>query len=199
MANHFLQAVLDETQKKNQDLRTENSPLRTTQVIQDVLSGLLDYGVCFSPHGHPELEKKVLYTGQLKVVVSKHHPLVKLAKKKEFKFESLNDYPATIHKFSAGVDYCENHPAFKQFGIQPKVFQYFHSDELCVQSLLTQNLWTLVPDVVENFYKAELFSIPLPKGWDAPYEISTLYRKTMKNRAIFMHLDERLKEQFTRK
>lgn len=198
LANHYLQAVLNNTQEKNPDLRTENAPLRTSQVIQDVLSGLLDYGLCFSPHGHPALEKEVLHTGSLKIIVSKDHPIVKMAKKSDFKLELLNRFPASIHKFNTGIDYCENHPAFDQFGIKPRVKQYFHSDDLCIQSAVRGDLWALVPDVVEQHYKNVLFSIPLPKTWKAPYEICSVYRRTMKDRGILIHLNEQLREMLKR-
>ncbi len=193
LASRYLQAVVDETQNKNPELRTENSPLRTAQVIQDVLSGLLDYGLCFSPHGHPSLERNLLYSGELKIVVSKKHPVLKLIHKKEFKLASLNQYPAALHKFAPGIDYCENHPAFEQFGIKPKIDQYFHSDELCIQSVVRRNLWTMIPDVVSDHYRSALVELPLPRAWNAPYEICSIYRKTMKNRSIFSHLDEQLK------
>ena len=196
LAHHHLQSVLDDSQKKNPDLRTENSPLRTTQVIQDVLSGVLDYGVCFSPHGHPKLEKELLYTGELKIVVSKKHPIVKLVQKKDFKLSLLNQYPATIHKFSPGIDYCENHPAFEQFGIQPQIDQYFHSDDLCIQSVVDRNLWAMVPDIVAEHYQSVLFALPLPRSWKAPYEISSIYRKTIKNHGIILHLNSQLKSRF---
>jgi DNA-binding transcriptional LysR family regulator len=185
---------LNETQKANPGLRAENSPLRTSQVIQDVLSGLLDYGVCFSPHGHPSLERKVLHTGTLKLVVSKKHPLVKLVQNKTFKLDHLNQYPAIIHKFSPGIDYCENHPVFEEFVIMPKVSQYFHSDDLCVQAIQGHEAWAMIPDIVESKYSSALFSLPLPRSWSATYDICAIYRKTMKNRGVFLHFDEKMKE-----
>ena len=199
LAEHHLQNVLDKTQKENPELRTENSPLRTTQVIQDVVGGILDYGVCFSPHGHATLERNVLYSGTLKIAVSKKHPIVRLIQKKGFKLALLNSYPASIHKFSPGIDYCENHPAFEEFGIRPKISQYFHSDELCVQSVISQNFWTMIPDIVAERFKSNLFMVPLPSSWRAPYEVCSIYQKAKKSRDLFLHLDQKLRESLTPK
>lgn len=196
LASNYIQPVINEIQKLNPGLRTENSPLRTAQVIQEVLSGVIDYGLCFSPNTHPLLERKLVHTGDLKIVISKTHPLVKLIKKNQFKLSMLNDYQTSVLKSSPGVDFCDNHPMFEEFGILPNIFQYFHSDELCIQSVLENDIWTMVPDIVEEKFHSQLFSIPLPKNWVAHYEICSVYRKTMKNREVFAHFDECLKERF---
>jgi len=194
LAVHYLQNLLDEIQTKNADLRAENSPLRTTQVIQDVLDGFLDYGVCFSPHGHPQLEMTTLHTGTLKIAVSKNHPLAKAAKKDDFKLAQINRFPAFTHKFAPGIDYCENHPIFETVGIKPKISQYFHSDDLCVQSLIRSEAWAMIPDIVVKQYSRDLIALPLPRQWKAPYEICSIYRKALKDRPLLHFLDERLKK-----
>lgn len=195
---HYIQPVINEIQKKNSGLRTENSPLRTAQVIQEVLSGVIDYGLCFGPNVHPLLERKLIHTGDLKIVISKTHPLAKLIKKNQFKLTMLNDYQTSIVKSSPGVDFCDNHPMFEEHGIYADVFQYFHSDELCIQSVLANDIWTMVPDIVEERYHAQLVTVPVPKKWAATYEICSVYRKTMKNREVFSHLDQCLKNKFER-
>lgn len=196
LAANYLQPVINGIQKLNPGLRTENSPLRTAQVIQEVIDGIIDYGLCFSPNTHPQLERKLLHTGNLNIVIAKSHPLVKLIKKNQFKLDMLNDYQTAVLKSSPGVDFCDNHPMFEEHGILPKVYQYFHSDELCVQSVLESDIWTMVPDVVAEKHHSQLVIVPVPKKWVAHYEICSIYRKTMKNREVFTHLDECLKEQF---
>lgn len=193
LANHFLQPILHETQMQNSELSIEISPLRTTQVSQEVLSGLLDYGICFSPSGHPDLEKQILYHGNLQIVVSKKHPLVKQVRNKTFKIKALNDYPASIHKYTPGIDYRETH-AFDKIGVQPDIRNFYHSEELAIKTVLESDFWAVVPDLVADYYKSELFIIPLPKEWNATFEICSIYRKTMKGRGIFLHLDQKLLE-----
>lgn len=195
LANHYLQPVLHKTQKQNTEISIEISPLRSTQVIQEVLNGVMDYGLSISPGGHPNLEKQVLYTGKLKVVVAKNHPLVKKIQNKTFKFSFLNDYPASIHKYTPGIDYQETH-AFNKIGVQPQISNFYHSEELAIKSVLDSELWAVVPDLVVNHYNTKLVSVPLPKDWDASYEVCSIYRKSMKGREIFLHLDQMLLKEF---
>lgn len=194
LANHFLQPTINDAQKKNLDLRTENAPLRTSEVIRDVLAGLLDYGLCFSPHEHPLLETVKLHTGTLVIAVSKIHPLVRVASKKGFHLKAINQYSAVIHKSSPGIDYCENHPEFARLGIEPQIAQYFHSDDLSVQSVINGNFWTMIPDVVAKYYQSKLYTLPLPDNWKAKYDIRAIYKKTMKQRPIFAYLDNALRD-----
>jgi DNA-binding transcriptional LysR family regulator len=197
LAQHFLQPVLHEIQLKNPELKTEISPLRSIQVVQEVLNGTLEYGLCFSPSEHPDLEKKTFHHGSLKIVVAKNHPIIKITRSKSFKLSLLNAYPAAIHKYSPGIDYRENY-VFKKFGIQPDIRNHYYSEELAIQSLLSSDLWAVIPDVVEKHYRSVLFSLPLPPGWNAPYEICSIYRKKMQQKNILLHLDQALLEELNR-
>jgi DNA-binding transcriptional LysR family regulator len=193
LSNHYLQPVLHQLQKQNSEISIENSPLRTTQVIQEVLDGVLNYGLCISPSGHPNLEKQLLYKGTLKIVVAKNHPLVKKIQNKTFKLNFLDNYPAAIHKFSPGINYQETH-LFDKIGVRPNIKNYYHSEELAIKSVLESDLWAVVPDLVFNHYNSKLVSIPLPRDWNAPFEICSIYRKSMKGREIFQQLDQQLLE-----
>jgi DNA-binding transcriptional LysR family regulator len=195
LANHYLQPALHKTQKQNSEISIEISPLRSTQVIQEVLNGVLDYGLCISPSGHPNLEKRTLYSGKLKVVIAKSHPLAKRILNKTFKISNLNEYPAAIHKYTPGIDYQETQ-AFNKIGVQPNIRNFYHSEELAIKSVLDSDLWAVVPDLVFNHYSSKLISVPLPRDWDASFEICSIYRKSMKGREIFHHLDQQLLEQF---
>ena len=194
-SNHTLDDAHHEIQKKHAEVSIEISPLRSTQVVQEILNGILDYGICISPSGHPNLEKQVLHKGLLKIVVSKVHPLAKKIQNKTFKYSLLNDYPAAIHKYTPGIDYQETH-AFEKIGVTPNIRNFYHSEDLAIKSVLSSHLWAVVPDVVFQHYKTKLVSIPLPKDWDASYEICSLYRKSMKGREIFNRLDQMLMEKF---
>lgn len=187
LAHHFLQPVLHNLQKKNPDTSIEISPLRSTQVSQEVLSGSLDYGLSISPSGNPMLEKNVLYTGKLCIVSSKKNPI---------KFKKLADYPAAVHKYSPGIDYRETH-AFERLGIEPDIKNFYHSEELAIKSVLDSEMWAVVPDLVYQHFKAHLFLVPLPKEWNATYEVCSLYRKSMKTKPIFKILDELLQSSLT--
>lgn len=192
LAQQYLWPVLHKLQKENAETTIEISPLRSTQVTQEVISGALDYGITISPSGNPLLEKNVLYKGNLCIVVSKKHPMVKLIKAKSFKFKLLNDYPAAIHKYSPGIDYRETH-AFGRLGVEPIIKNFYHSEELAIKSVLNSEMWAVVPDVVYEHFKSDLFLVPLPKEWNASYEICSIYRKAMKNRTVYPILDELLR------
>ena len=191
LAHHYLQPVLHDLQSKNPDISIEISPLRSTQVIQEVLSGGLDYGLSISPSGNPMLEINTLYTGSLSIVVSKKHPFIKQIRNKTFKFKNLNDYPAAVHKYSPGIDYRETH-AFNRLGVEPDIKNFYHSEELAIKSVMDSEMWAVVPDVVYEQFKSDLYLVPLPKEWSATYEICSLYRKTMKKRRVYQILDELL-------
>lgn len=193
LANHYLQKSLFDVQKKNSDISIEISPLRSIQVVEEIIKGDIDYGLCISPSGHPNLVKKSLYSGSLNIVVAKHHPLVKKIKNKTFNLSLLNDYPAAIHKFSPGINYQETKP-FQQFGIQPQIKNYYHSEDLAIQSVLHQNYWAVVPDLVFSHYQTKIVSVPLPRDWAASYEVCSVYRKTFKDRPLFLHLDQLLED-----
>lgn len=195
LANHSLHDVLHQIQKKHAEVSIEISPLRSTQVMGEILNSNLDYGICISPGGHPHLEKHVLYKGLLKIVVSKTHPLAKKIQNKTFKYTLLNDFPAAIHKYTPGIDYQESY-AFEKIGVTPNIRNFYHSEDLAIKSVLSSNLWAVVPDIVFKHYKTKLVSITLPKDWEASYEICSLYRKSMKGREIFNRLDQMLMEKF---
>lgn len=196
LAHHFLQPVLHKAQKQNSELSIEISPLRSTQVMQEVLSGVLDYGLCISPSGHPNLEKQTLYQGKLHIVLAKTHPLSKKIANKTFKLNLLNSYPAAIHKYTPGIDYQETH-AFNKIGIQPDIRNFYHSEELAIRSVLDSELWAVVPDIVLNHFSSKLVSVPLPREWNASYDICSIYRKSMKGRDIFQHLDQLLQKELS--
>lgn len=195
LANHYLQPVLNELQIANPDISCEISPLRSTQVLQEVLQGILDYGVCIGAAGHPSLERQVLYSGELKIVVSKKHPVVKQIKNNTFKLKSLSDYPAAVHKYAPGINYQEAQ-VFQKVGIDAVIKNFYHSEELAIKSVMESQLWAVVPDFVAHHYKADLVIVPLPREWKTTFEVCSLYRTSMKGRPIFQHLDQVLKSHF---
>lgn len=195
LAQHFLQPVVQDIQGENSHISVELSPLRSTQVLHEVLSGVLDYGLCISPSGHPGLEKQILYTGKLCLVVARQHPLAKQVRQGTFKIKSLNDYPAAIHKFAPGIDYRETQE-FERLGVEPDIKNFYHSEELAIQSLQASEMWAVVPDLVARAFKSDLCLLPLPKNWNASYEVCSLYRKSLKDRSIYKMLDQRLLKLF---
>ncbi len=195
LANHYLHPILQKIQNQNPEVSVEISPLRSVQVIQEVLGGVLDYGICIGASGHPNLEKQTLYSGLLKIVIRKNHPLVKKIQNKKFKLDSLNNYPAGIHKYTPGINYQETH-AFNKIGVQPNIKNYYQSEELAIHSVLESDLWAVVPDFIINHYGAKLVSVPLPRDWDASFDICSLYRKSMKGKSVFQYLDQELLKAF---
>ncbi len=177
-------------QEKNPKVRFEVIPSKTSQAIGDVVNGAVDYALCFSPHGHPELDSKLLYTGKLMPVISKKHPLIKHVKSGKFELSHLNDYSMIVHKSQPGTDYCENHPALAKAKVNAKVSQYYQSDALCVSALLDSESWALLPDLVLKRYRQSLFVLPVPHGFKAEYEVRSVFKRRFGRRRTLEVLNE---------
>jgi DNA-binding transcriptional LysR family regulator len=154
------------------DLTTEVRSMDTFRLTSDLLTGQLDFALSFSIDRHPEILQDVLYEGQLRIAVSKKHPLAKV-KFKEWQKE-LCKYPHSAHKSGKMIERCDDHPMFKKFGIIPKISSYWDNDEVGLEILRLSNAWTLLPDLVPADSK-DLCFLDLPKDWQAPYNVNVLY------------------------
>jgi DNA-binding transcriptional LysR family regulator len=188
LASRYLAPSWFSLQKIHPALVGDISSVHTARLISDVISGSTDLALCFSPLRHPDLKQYDLHTGQLKIALRKGHPIFK----ENAPFRELAHYPATLHKASPGVDLCENHPIFEKYEIVPKVACLFDSDEIAIECLLRSDSWALLPDVVVKAFPKTIASLPLPKGWDAPYTVSVVIRSHRDANLALKSLREKL-------
>jgi DNA-binding transcriptional LysR family regulator len=146
--------------------------LRSADVVKAVLNREIDFGICFSPQAHPELEMNELYRGELVLAVQQKHPVMKL--KAESRIKALNEYPAVLPKAFQGIELCTSHPMFEKFGLKPKVRTATDSYDIALELLLDSQAWGFLPELlVEN---SKRFRVIKPvQGWRAPFQISSIH------------------------
>jgi DNA-binding transcriptional LysR family regulator len=194
-ASHFLASrvmskVWSNLQEENPALIGEVCSLSTANVIADVVSGALDFGLCFSPFRHPDLYQEDIFQGQLQIAVRTHHPLAKTKLENRKACKVLSDYPAVIHKSHPGVDICEHHPVFDEFGITTKPSFLFDSDSCAIEKLIHSDAWAFIPDIVINHYRKKVTSLEVPKNWNAPYMVSVVMRKDRVKNVVLLKTKE---------
>jgi DNA-binding transcriptional LysR family regulator len=197
-ASHFLAAYLltpawNKLQEANTGLVGEVCSQSTVNVVSDVIAGAIDFGICFSPFKHPDLHQEQIYSGQLQLAFRVKHSLASLKLDKQTA-KALSDFPAVVHKANAGVDICEHHPIFEEFGIEPKTSFLFDSDACAVEKLSHSDHWALLPDIVIRHYSTQIKSMGLPKSWNAPYNITMIVRRDRAKNLVFLKLKDLLRE-----
>lgn len=176
-------------------LTAEIFTLRSAQVIAGVASGAYDYGLCLSPQPHPQLEIEPVYEGRLVLVVAHDHPVLKTPPAQ--RAAKLSQWPAALPKAFQGVDNCESHPAFAQFGIEPKIRLAYDSYEVAARHLLSTRSWSLFPDWIAKLYGGKLAAI-IPSGWHAPLWLSAVRPKNRFHTRALRELSSSVKA-FTKK
>lgn len=174
LASRYLSTAWGKIQSRHPQLSAELDSMATGDVLGGVLSGALDAGLCFSPFRHPDLENLNVLSGQLRPVVRKRHPLLKASSRPQI--ELLSQYPAIIHKAVSGVDLCVNHPMFEKFGIAPKIHCLWDSDDVAVEIMKNTDAWSMMPDVVCDYYRDSIVPVIVPGGWNAPYSVDLIFR-----------------------
>lgn len=201
-ASHFLASSVltkawNDLQKKNSKLIGEICSLPSSNVIADVVSGALDFGLCFSSFKHPELNQEEIYKGQLQVTVRHNHPLTKMKLDSRKNCKVLSDYPAALHKARAGIDTCEHHPVFDEFQIEPKPNFLFDSDSCAVEKLIHSDAWALIPDIVVSHYSKQIQKLEMPNHWDAPYTVSVVMRRDRMRNIVLLKIKEQVFRKMT--
>jgi len=139
------------------------------------MNGYYDFGICFSPLEHPDLECEVLHKGQLKIVVKKSHPLLKKRAKEQL--ACISQYGAILPKAFSGIEVCEQNPMFKKFNIDINRDCLFDSYEIAEIKLSCSKSWSLFPDFICDSKNSRVSAISHPKTWSAPYTVSAIWRK----------------------
>jgi len=198
LASRVLSGAWADLQKSSPKLLGEISSLSTTDVISSVVSGALDFGLCFSPFAHPDLYQETIHQGQLVIATRSYHPLIKHSLNDRKACKVLSEYPAVIHKANPGVDICENHPIFEKFGIDVHSSFLFDSDSCAVEKLTYSDAWSLLPDVVVKYHSKKIKQLSLPLTWNAPYSVSMIMRRDRLKNAVLQKIKELIIKRFER-
>jgi DNA-binding transcriptional LysR family regulator len=174
LASRYLGPAWSELQSKYPQISAELNAMSTANVLSEILSGALDAGLCFSPLPHPDLRSVELYSGQLQIALRKNHPLLKKPPKEQL--GHLSQYPAVIHKAIPGVEFCEDHPMFSQFGITAKTKCYWDSDDVAIEVMKKTDSWSMMPDIACRSHQSSIATLKPPAGWSAPYFIAFVFR-----------------------
>lgn len=196
LAPRHLSKACSEIQEIHKNLTFEVCSVATSQIVNDVVSGVFDLGVCFSPFRHPELDACVQHQGQLVIAVNKDHPLLKLSAREALK--QFSRYSAVIHKDKPFVDLCESHPVFERYGVIPNIRFLFDSDDSAITRIKTSDSWTLIPDIVLKSYPKQVSPIKLPSDWNAPYTITTITRKARAQDPVLLKMKAAIGRRFRR-
>lgn len=146
--------------------------LRSADVIKGVLERELDFGMCFSPQAHPEIQSHDLYHGELLLCVRKGHPFLKGKRK----LSTLSEFKAVLPKAFQGVDPCMTHPMFGKFGLSPSATTLTDSYNICLEVVRHSDHWSFVPDILLRG-KKDVIPLVKVKGWDAPFKVSLIHLK----------------------
>lgn len=183
-----------EIHKQHPKVSGEIYTLRSVNVLDAVAASELDFGVCFSPQAHPDVDAEVIHQGQLVIIVRKGHPLMKKPAQK--RFEALNQYPAVLPKSFQGIDVCERHPIFEKYGIRPNASLLFDSYEVAVEQVAHSDSWSFFPDLFLEKANSRVNVLAQPEEWDAPYTLSALRPRGRRLPAALECVVENLRKKF---
>ncbi|MBI3297275.1 MAG: LysR family transcriptional regulator [Elusimicrobia bacterium] len=161
-------------QRANPALSAEVYTLRSAQVLRDAAAGELDFGLCFNPQTHPDLDSKPVHEGVLALAVRRGHPVLKLPL--AARPAALGRYPAALPKAFQGIDNCESHPMLAKFGLAPRPVFLYDSYEVAAANAIGSDAWCLIPDWIARSYKPELETF-VPSGWRAPALVTAVWPK----------------------
>jgi DNA-binding transcriptional LysR family regulator len=145
--------------------------LRSGEIVSRVSTGELDLGVCLSPLSGPNYEQEILHQGKLVMCFGRRHPFLK-----DKNISKLSEFPAIAALAAQGIENCEDHPAFKEFGIMPKHAMFFDSYDVAIRTMKERHFWTLMPDFIAYSHYPDIETY-IPRGWDADYKIAAVWPK----------------------
>lgn len=160
--------------RKHPKLCGEVYSLRSAEILQRVITGELDLGVCFSPQSHPGFESQIVYQSQLVLAARREHPIFKV--RPASRQARLGEFPMAAPKAFQGIDNCETHPMFTALGIKPQLQFMFDSYEVGSRYLAVSNSFALIPDWVLRWPDSVLQKV-LPDQPDAPVTIAAIWPK----------------------
>jgi DNA-binding transcriptional LysR family regulator len=173
ISHRLLTPVWSRVQNENPKLTAEIFTLRSSQVVAGIVSGELDFGICFNPQPHPEVDSEVLGEGRLLVAVRPRHPI--LAARSAQRLGLLSRYPAVLPKAFQGIDTCLRHPVFARFAIRAESDCLIDSYEVAVEKIRHSLSWGLLPDWL--IAERKLVALRPRENWDATYLIAAVWPK----------------------
>jgi DNA-binding transcriptional LysR family regulator len=195
LAMKYLSPAWVKLQKKHPRLIGEVSSVDTGVAIAEVLAGRLDFAVVFSPFLHQDIYEKKLHEGQFYISTKIKHPVYKESPSPVHQVKLLNQYPSITFHASKGQNYCENHPIFREFDINPTHTFYYDNDFMAVDHLTAFNSWALLPDLVIEHFQDKLTAIK-PKLWNAPMSVSVISSFKGREDLVLQELTSILSEAF---
>lgn len=189
LSSQLLAPAWMQLHRDNPKLHVEMFTMRSALVMDGVVSGEFDFGVCFCPQSHPSVQLETIYEGSLRLAVRKGHPILKL--KASDRMAKIGNYPACLAKSFRGIENCESHPIFEQLGITPKVALMYDSYAVAAMTLTHSDCWSLMPDwIVEASGLRALDSNEKPSD----VNISAIWPKGRVRTRVISSLIEALRE-----
>jgi DNA-binding transcriptional LysR family regulator len=183
-------------QNDNTGIKADFSSLDTGLATSQVISGMIDFAVIFRSIQHQDLEEHTLYEGEFQIAVRKDHPILKLSKNKRVK--RLNKLPAVTFRTSAGPNFCENHPVFNEFNIQPTHTYFYDNNAISIKLLSKTDGWAFLPDIVIKSNQELITKLELPGKWNAPMKISIIKNKNRITSPMFDKFKKNLTNKLTK-
>ena len=122
---------------------------RSAEVVQDLVEGKVDLGICYSPLQHPHLTSTSIVNGKLLPCARKGHPVLK---ERLTSLAILSAFPAALPKAFAGVEVCEEHPALRTHSISLSRRFAFDSYSAALALVLSSNAWGYYPTVSSGIH-----------------------------------------------
>ena len=82
---------------------------------------------------------------------------------------------------------------FDKFGIAPKIRCLWESDDQAVEGVVHSDSWAMVPDYIVRSVGNKVSTLPLPRGWVAPYTIAAVTRPHRADNQTLLLLVERMR------
>ena len=190
LASSFVMPAWMALQKEHAAVTTEILTLRSAAVIESVIAGEVDLGVCFSPQDHATLATQKLYEGTLVLAARKNHPIFE--QKGSAMLKALSKFPAVLPKAFRGIEVCEKHPMFERFGIHPVSTCLFDNYQIAIDLVKQSDTWSFLPDLLIEEHAKHIRVLPLPSGWNAPFHISAVWLRDRSLNAAFRALVQKL-------
>jgi DNA-binding transcriptional LysR family regulator len=157
---------------KNPKLVFEFYSLRSAEVVEQVASGLLDFGICFAPTPSPSIKIQQIKKERLMISVKKHHPLKNL---KGIKLvNAFADFPFISPKAFAGIEVCEDHPALLKLGVPMNPTFIYDSYDTACSAILNGFYWGLIPECFVKKYSLTSLDVP---NFEAHTHLSAVFSK----------------------
>ena len=167
--------------------------LRSAQILQGVVHGELDMGLCFSPQPHPQVVIVPVHEGNLLPSVGKANPIAAMPAKKAMKILATTD--AAFAKAFHGIDLCDRHPVLEKYGLNGNVRHLYDSYDTAIAMLQHSSAWTLLPDWVLHTHPSKVAPIKTPRDWPARYTIavvrSTTSHESLPLKTLVQHIRRR--------